>query len=75
MTCYMLCRILLGRHKSAIECYKTAISLGGKDWEICQSLGICAQFLKDYKQVSWDILATNHTTTDFVGNSRTYKQW
>lgn len=40
--------ILLGRHKSAIECYNASMKLNQeeKDWEISQALGVCYQFLK-----------------------------
>ncbi|XP_078482957.1 BBSome complex member BBS4 [Ciona intestinalis] len=40
--------ILLGKHKSAIECYNRASELSERDWDICHCLGLCYHFLKDY---------------------------
>jgi len=41
--------ILVGKHKSALDCYKAAIEMsGGKDWEICNSQAVCCKYLKQY---------------------------
>ena len=45
-------RILVGKHKSALDCYKAAIEMGGgKDWEICNSQAVCCKYLKQYDHV------------------------
>nr|CAB3225158.1 Bardet-Biedl syndrome 4 protein [Phallusia mammillata] len=59
--------ILLGKHKSAIECYNHATDLGERDWEICHCLGVCYQFLKQLDQAEQCFLEAlskgKHTVT------------
>ena len=58
LSCYLywIFSVLLGKHKSAIECYNKAAALSQKDWDICHGLGVCYQFLKDTDEVTYKIM-------------------